>query len=53
MGAGHASATGRFDDQQLFYLQVGIPQDQARRLLVRGFFNEIIAKITVPAVRDA
>ena len=53
VGAGHASATGRFDDQQLFYLQArGIPQDQARRLLVRGFFNEIIAKITVPAVRE-
>ncbi len=53
VGAGHASATGRFDDQQLFYLQArGIPEDQARRLLVRGFFNEIIAKITVPAVRE-
>lgn len=52
-GAGHASATGRFDDEQLFYLQArGIPEDQARRLVVRGFFGEIIAKIAVPAVRD-
>jgi Fe-S cluster assembly protein SufD len=52
-GAGHASATGRFDDEQLFYLQArGIPEDQARRLIVRGFFGEIIGKITVPAVRD-
>jgi Fe-S cluster assembly protein SufD len=52
-GAGHASATGRFDDEQLFYLQArGIPEDQARRLIVRGFFGEIIQKITVPAVRD-
>jgi Fe-S cluster assembly protein SufD len=51
--AGHASATGRFDDLQLFYLQArGIPEDQARRLVVRGFFGEIIAKIAVPAVRD-
>jgi Fe-S cluster assembly protein SufD len=53
VGAGHASATGRFDDEQLFYLQArGIPEDQARRLVVRGFFGEIIQKISVPAVRE-
>jgi Fe-S cluster assembly protein SufD len=53
VGAGHASATGRFDDEQLFYLRArGIPEDQARRLVVRGFFNEIIGRITVPEVRD-
>jgi len=53
VGAGHASATGRFDDEQLFYLQArGIPEEQARRLVVRGFFGEIISKIAVPDVRD-
>ena len=53
IGAGHASATGRFDDEQLFYLRArGIPEVQARRLVVRGFFGEIIAKIAVPAVRE-
>jgi Fe-S cluster assembly protein SufD len=53
VGAGHASATGRFDDEQVFYLRSrGIPEDQARRLIVRGFFNEIIAKIAVSAVRE-
>jgi Fe-S cluster assembly protein SufD len=53
VGAGHASATGRFDDEQLFYLRArGIPEEQARQLVVRGFFNEIIAKIAVPAVRE-
>jgi Fe-S cluster assembly protein SufD len=53
VGAGHASATGRFDDEQLFYLRArGIPEHQARRLVVRGFFNEIIAKIAVPEVRE-
>jgi Fe-S cluster assembly protein SufD len=52
-GAGHASATGRFDDEQLFYLQArGIPEDQARRLVVRGFFHEVLLKITVPEVRE-
>ncbi|GLZ36987.1 Fe-S cluster assembly protein SufD [Actinokineospora sp. NBRC 105648] len=52
-GAGHASATGRFDDEQLFYLQArGIPEDQARRLVVRGFFHELLMKIQVPEVRE-
>ena len=53
VGAGHASATGRFDDEQLFYLQArGIPEAQARRLVVRGFFGELINKISVPGIRD-
>jgi len=52
-GAGHASATGRFDDEQLFYLQSrGIPEDVARRLVVRGFFGEILSKITIPELRE-
>ena len=50
-GAGHASSTGRFDDEQLFYLQArGIPEDEARRLVVRGFFADIVSKIGVPEV---
>jgi Fe-S cluster assembly protein SufD len=52
-GAGHASATGRFDDEQLFYLQSrGIPEAVARRLVVRGFFGEILSKITIPELRE-
>ena len=47
-GAGHASATGRFDDEQLFYLQArGIPEPEARRLVVLGFLAEIVQKIGV------
>ncbi|MDQ2757835.1 MAG: Fe-S cluster assembly protein SufD, partial [Actinomycetota bacterium] len=53
VGAGHASATGRFDDEQLFYLQArGIPEDQARRLVVRGFLVDIINQIPDEALRD-
>jgi Fe-S cluster assembly protein SufD len=51
-GAGHASATGRFDDLQLFYLQArGIPEDEAKRLVVRGFFADIIRDIPVADLR--
>jgi Fe-S cluster assembly protein SufD len=46
VGAGHASTTGRFDDEQLFYLMSrGIAMADARRLVVRGFFNEIVSEI--------
>ncbi|MUM18349.1 Fe-S cluster assembly protein SufD [Mycobacterium sp. CBMA271] len=52
-GAGHASATGRFDDEQLFYLRSrGIAEEDARRLVVRGFFQDIIGRIGVESVRD-
>jgi Fe-S cluster assembly protein SufD len=48
-GAGHASATGRFDDEQLFYLRSrGIAEDEARRLVVHGFFSDLIRRIAVP-----
>ena len=51
--AGHASTTGRFDDLQLFYLRSrGIPEDEARRLVVQGFFLEIIRRINVPQIEE-
>jgi Fe-S cluster assembly protein SufD len=53
IGAGHAAATGRFDDEQLFYLQSrGITEHEARRLVVRGFFIELIQRIGVPAIQE-
>jgi len=53
IGAGHASATGRFDDEQLFYLQSrGISADEARRLVVRGFFAGIVNRIGVAGVQE-
>ncbi|MGO2861317.1 MAG: SufD family Fe-S cluster assembly protein [Brevibacterium sp.] len=52
-GAGHASSTGRFDEEHLFYLMSrGIPEDVARQLVVRGFFNEVIQKIQVPEIEE-
>lgn len=52
-GAGHSSSTGRFDDNQLFYLMSrGITEDEARRLIVHGFFNDIIRRIGVPMIEQ-
>ncbi len=53
ISAGHASTTGRFDDEQLFYLQSrGIPEADARRLVVRAFFREILHRIPVTELRE-
>jgi Fe-S cluster assembly protein SufD len=52
-GAGHASATGRFDEEQMFYLRSrGITEDAARKLVVRGFFADLIHQIGVPEVEE-
>ncbi len=52
-GAGHSSTTGRFDDEHLFYLTSrGIDPDEAKRLVVRGFFHDIIRRIGVPVIED-
>jgi Fe-S cluster assembly protein SufD len=52
-GAGHASASGRFDDEQLFYLQArGISESDARRLVVRGFLNEVIQQIGIAEIEE-
>jgi len=53
LGAGHASATGRFDDEQLFYLQArGIDELEARRLVVVGFLAEILQKLDDAALEQ-
>jgi Fe-S cluster assembly protein SufD len=53
VGAGHASASGRLEDQHLFYLMArGIPMDEARRLVIRGFFGQLIAEIEAPDLGD-
>ncbi|MCP1387099.1 Fe-S cluster assembly protein SufD [Corynebacterium sp. TA-R-1] len=52
-GAGHAATVGRFDEEQLFYLRSrGIPEAEATRLIIRGFFNEVLNQIPVESVRD-
>jgi len=52
-GAGHAATVGRFDDIELFYLMSrGIPEAEARRLIIRGFFNEVIHRIPVQSLSE-
>jgi Fe-S cluster assembly protein SufD len=53
VGAGHASASGRLEDQHLFYLMArGIPLAEAKKLVIRGFFGQLISQIEVPELRD-
>ncbi len=45
----HASAVGPIDEEQRFYLESrGLPTDVAERLIVAGFFGEVLAKVPVP-----
>src|SRR5699024_12292508 len=51
--AGHAATVGRFEDEQMYYLQArGIPEAQAKMLIVRGFFTDVIRRIPVESVRE-
>ena len=52
-GAGHASASGRLDDEHTFYLMArGIPLEEARRLVIRGFFAELVSRIGIEDLQD-
>jgi Fe-S cluster assembly protein SufD len=50
----HASAVGPIDDDQLYYLQSrGLPPDVAERLIVFGFFEDVIARLPLPGQEEA
>ena len=51
---GHAASVGPVEEEQLFYLMSrGIPRAQAERLIVFGFFNEVLERITLDEVRQS
>jgi Fe-S cluster assembly protein SufD len=51
--AGHGSATGQIDARHLFYLESrGIPREEALRLIVTGFFREVLTEVELPGVED-
>ena len=53
IGAGHAATVGRFDDEHMFYLKSrGISDEEARRLIIRGFFTDVIRRVPVDSVRE-
>jgi Fe-S cluster assembly protein SufD len=50
----HASAVGPIDDDQLYYLESrGIPPAEAERLIVLGFFDDVLDRIPVPVLTAA
>jgi Fe-S cluster assembly protein SufD len=52
--AGHGSATGQIDARHLFYLESrGIPRDEALRLIVFGFFREVLGEVKLPGLEEA
>src|SRR5205085_4235681 len=51
---GHAASCGPVEEEQLFYLMSrGIPRAEAERLIVFGFFNEVLDRVTLEEVRQS
>ena len=49
MRCGHAASVGPVDEDTMFYLQSrGIPREEAERLIVSGFFQEVLDRVTHP-----
>jgi Fe-S cluster assembly protein SufD len=50
---GHAASVGPVDEDTLFYIQSrGIPFEEAERLVVHGFLQEVLDRVTLPEVRE-
>ena len=51
--AAHASSVGPIDESQLFYLETrGIPPDEARRIIVLGFLEPVVARVPQAEARE-
>ena len=50
---GHAASVGPVEEETLFYLESrGIPHDEAERLIVTGFFQEVLDRVRIDEVRE-
>lgn len=50
---GHGTTVGHVDDEERFYLMArGIPADEAERLVVRGYFADVLDRLPIELVRD-
>ncbi|MGH2572961.1 MAG: Fe-S cluster assembly protein SufD [Actinomycetota bacterium] len=51
---GHAASVGPVDEDTLFYIQSrGIPYEEAQKLVVFGFLQEVLDRVTIPEVRES
>jgi Fe-S cluster assembly protein SufD len=50
---GHGATVGPVDEEALFYMQTrGLPRKEAERLIVRGFFEPLVAQVPLESVRE-
>jgi len=50
----HGATAGRVDDQQIFYARCrGLTRNEAVRMIVAGFFQQVFDRITIESVREA
>ncbi|NPA31128.1 MAG: Fe-S cluster assembly protein SufD [Chloroflexi bacterium] len=49
----HGATLGRVDDEQVFYLRTrGLSESEAKRIIVEGFFDEVLQRIPFEGVRE-
>ena len=49
---GHAATSGPIDEDQVFYLESrGVPTEVARRLIILGFFDDVLERFPVEGLR--
>jgi Fe-S cluster assembly protein SufD len=50
---GHGSSVGPLEEDHLYYLQSrGLPKQRAERLLIRGFFQEVIDRLPIQGIEE-
>ena len=53
MRCSHAATVGQLDEEELFYLQSrGIRKLEAMRLVIFGFFGEVLEQLELPEIRS-
>ena len=53
MKATHSASVAQIDDEQLFYLMArGLPLDEAKRMVVLGFFEPVLSRVPVEQTRE-
>ncbi|HZW84716.1 MAG TPA: Fe-S cluster assembly protein SufD, partial [Nitrososphaerales archaeon] len=51
--ATHSASVAQIDDEQLFYLMArGLPPDEAKRMVVVGFFEPVLSRVPIEQTRD-
>src|SRR3712207_6069337 len=53
VSASHGGTVGELDEEQIFYMMTrGIPRSEAVRILVEGYFEEVVQRLEDPGLEE-